>query len=192
MLSWKTLHWEACDYDEIMHNTFIHDKMQSLEFANWEEWRLQKKEEQILNLQFTHFITVSLKTHLYGAENKNTSDSQKPSWEGRWLAWLFIPSSETMKRDSTHKTNSHNVKAHVVVTDDYGEGLALYFTLCTVYSGTSEERTLWERHFCPFFGGCPSLGGSWNISILLLYNILGWNISNVVKFGQQLVCKVVM
>ena len=28
------------------------------------------------------------------------------------------------------------------------------------YSGTSEERTLWEWHFCPFFGGCPYLGGS--------------------------------
>ena len=28
-----------------------------------------------------------------------------------------------------------------------------------VYSGTSEERTLWERHFCPLFGGCPLLGG---------------------------------
>ena len=27
------------------------------------------------------------------------------------------------------------------------------------YSGTSEERTLWERHFCPLFGGCPLLGG---------------------------------
>ena len=28
-----------------------------------------------------------------------------------------------------------------------------------VYSGTSEERTLWEQHFCPLFGGCPLLGG---------------------------------
>ena len=27
------------------------------------------------------------------------------------------------------------------------------------YSETSEERTLWERHFCPLFGGCPLLGG---------------------------------
>ena len=27
------------------------------------------------------------------------------------------------------------------------------------YSGTSEERTLWERPFCPLFGGCPLLGG---------------------------------
>ena len=27
------------------------------------------------------------------------------------------------------------------------------------YSGTSEERTLWEQHFCPLFGGCPLLGG---------------------------------
>ena len=60
-------------------------------------------------------------------------------------------------------------------------------THITIYSGTSEERTLWERHFCPFLGGCPSLGGSWNISILLLYNIMGWNISNVVKFVHQLV-----
>ena len=28
-----------------------------------------------------------------------------------------------------------------------------------IYSGTSEERTLLERHFCPLFGGCPLLGG---------------------------------
>ena len=28
-----------------------------------------------------------------------------------------------------------------------------------VYSGTSEERTLWEWHFCPLFRGCPLLGG---------------------------------
>ena len=27
------------------------------------------------------------------------------------------------------------------------------------YSGTSEQRTLWERVFCPLFGGCPYLGG---------------------------------
>ena len=27
------------------------------------------------------------------------------------------------------------------------------------YSETSEERTLWERHFCPLFGGCPLLRG---------------------------------
>ena len=31
--------------------------------------------------------------------------------------------------------------------------------IAVVYSGTSEERTLWERHFCPLFGGCPLLGG---------------------------------
>ena len=35
-----------------------------------------------------------------------------------------------------------------------------YALFVGVYSGTSEERTLWERHFCPFFGGCPYLGGS--------------------------------
>ena len=29
-----------------------------------------------------------------------------------------------------------------------------------LYSRTSEQRTLWERVFCPFFGGCPYLGGS--------------------------------
>ena len=28
-----------------------------------------------------------------------------------------------------------------------------------LYSGTSEERTLWERYFCPLFRGCPLLGG---------------------------------
>ena len=25
----------------------------------------------------------------------------------------------------------------------------------TVYSKTSEERTIWDRGFCPLFGGCP-------------------------------------
>ena len=29
-----------------------------------------------------------------------------------------------------------------------------------MYSQTSEQRTLWERVYCPFFGGCPYLGGS--------------------------------
>ena len=29
-----------------------------------------------------------------------------------------------------------------------------------VYSGTSEERTIWKQRFCPLFGGCPYLGGS--------------------------------
>ena len=29
----------------------------------------------------------------------------------------------------------------------------------TDYSGTSKERTFWERHFCPLFRGCPLLGG---------------------------------
>ena len=28
------------------------------------------------------------------------------------------------------------------------------------YSGTSEQRTLWERVFCPLFGDCSYLGGS--------------------------------
>ena len=34
------------------------------------------------------------------------------------------------------------------------------YTLCTDYSRTSEQRTHWERVFCPLFGGCPYLGGS--------------------------------
>ena len=28
-----------------------------------------------------------------------------------------------------------------------------------IYSRASEQRTLWERAFCPLFGGCPYLGG---------------------------------
>ena len=31
--------------------------------------------------------------------------------------------------------------------------------LSTIYSKTSEERTLWDRGLCPLFGGCPPLGG---------------------------------
>ena len=31
--------------------------------------------------------------------------------------------------------------------------------LLYVYSRASEQRTLWERAFCPLFGGCPYLGG---------------------------------
>ena len=27
------------------------------------------------------------------------------------------------------------------------------------YSRASEQKTLWERVFCPLFGGCPYLGG---------------------------------
>ena len=37
-----------------------------------------------------------------------------------------------------------------------GELLILF---CS-YSRTSQQRTLWERIFCPLFGGCPYLGGS--------------------------------
>ena len=29
-----------------------------------------------------------------------------------------------------------------------------------LYSGTSEQRALWGRVFCPLFGGCPFFGGS--------------------------------
>ena len=40
----------------------------------------------------------------------------------------------------------------------------IYYWKCVgthiVYSGTSKQRTLWERVFCPLFGGCPYLGGS--------------------------------
>ena len=36
-------------------------------------------------------------------------------------------------------------------------GILCYYD--SIYSGTSEERTLWEQHFCPLFGGCPLLGG---------------------------------
>ena len=137
--AWKTLHCEACDYDEIMHIYLYMPKCSpwNLLSGKFCHWWLQKKEEQVLNykqiqvnLQFTHFTAVSLKTHLYGAANKNTSDSLNPAEKEDELDCSLL----LWKRDSTHKTNSHHVKAHVVVTDDYGEGLALYFTLCTVYS----------------------------------------------------------
>ena len=35
------------------------------------------------------------------------------------------------------------------------------------YSGTSEERTIWEQRFCPLFRGCPYLEGSPFIAFLL-------------------------
>ena len=28
-----------------------------------------------------------------------------------------------------------------------------------MYNRASEQRTLWERAYCPLFGGCPYLGG---------------------------------
>ena len=31
--------------------------------------------------------------------------------------------------------------------------------LYCIYSRTSEQRTLWEQAFCPFFRGCPYLRG---------------------------------
>ena len=31
--------------------------------------------------------------------------------------------------------------------------------MSSIYSKTSEERTLWDRGLCPLFGGCPLLGG---------------------------------
>ena len=34
-----------------------------------------------------------------------------------------------------------------------------YDRLQSNYSRASEQRTLWERAFCPLFGGCPYLGG---------------------------------
>ena len=36
----------------------------------------------------------------------------------------------------------------------------LYTDTQTDYSGTSEQRTHWERNHCPLLGGCPYLGGS--------------------------------
>jgi len=47
------------------------------------------------------------------------------------------------------------------------------------YSRTSEQRTLWERDFCPFFGGCPYLGGSLYFDILYIYII-----SKMFKMGR--------
>ena len=47
-----------------------------------------------------------------------------------------------------------------IANEKYLCALLLYrVPLLIQYSGTSEERTLWERHFCPLFGGCPLLGG---------------------------------
>ena len=88
-----------------------------------------------LNLQFTHFIAVSLKTHLYGAANKNTSDGWNPAEKENDELDCLSLLLKLWRRDSTHKTNSHNVKAHVVVTNDYGEGLALYlsYTMHSVF-----------------------------------------------------------
>jgi len=40
-----------------------------------------------------------------------------------------------------------------------------------LYSRTSEQRTLWEWVFCPFFGGCPYLEGSPYFDILCIYII---------------------
>ena len=34
-----------------------------------------------------------------------------------------------------------------------------YRNLRVKYSQASKQRTLWERAFCPLFGGCPYLGG---------------------------------
>ena len=41
-----------------------------------------------------------------------------------------------------------------------------------VYSRTSEQRTLWERVFCPLFGGCPYLGGSLYFYIIIMSTML--------------------
>ena len=51
-----------------------------------------------------------------------------------------------------------------------------------IYSRTSEERTLWERHF---------VLSSWVVLLsevfqFLHFYIMGWNISNVVRFVHQL------
>ena len=41
-----------------------------------------------------------------------------------------------------------------------------------VYSRTSEQRTLWERVFCPLFGGCPYLRGSLYFDIIIMSTML--------------------
>ena len=43
------------------------------------------------------------------------------------------------------------------------------------YSGTSEERTIWEQRFCPLFRGCPYLGGSPCYCFFIAYTIIGDN-----------------
>ena len=40
------------------------------------------------------------------------------------------------------------------------------------YSRTSEQRTLWERVFCPLFGGCPYLGGLLYFDIIIMSTML--------------------
>ena len=42
------------------------------------------------------------------------------------------------------------------------------------YSRAYEQRTLWERAFCPLFGGCPYLGGlplfDYNYHLSMMFN----------------------
>ena len=44
-----------------------------------------------------------------------------------------------------------------------------------IYSGTFEERTIWEQRFCPLFGGFPSLGGSRFYCFFIAYTTTGDN-----------------
>ena len=57
-----------------------------------------------------------------------------------------------------------------------------------VYSRTSDQRTRWERVFCPLFGGCPYLGGSLYFDIIInstMFKLLWMNF--ILSVGGEIV-----
>ena len=54
----------------------------------------------------------------------------------------------------------HRVKHIVQLPSASAQGLILHARLLQYeYSGTSEQRALWDRSLCPLYRGCPLFGG---------------------------------
>ena len=94
------------------------------------------------------------------------------SWVGQF-AMLTIKGNRTLRvHVHEHLIQSQYISSSrefsLVITDTYKHKNIPRTSVCSLvqshlkhlYSRTSEQRTLWERVFCPLFRGCPYLGGS--------------------------------
>ena len=84
------------------------------------------------------------------------------------MACQSIPGSPSLKIVCMEEEPGDTVPCNHVSVPVYMSPLYMHKLYVNVYSRTSEQRTLWERVFCPLFGGCPYLGGSPYFDIIII------------------------
>ena len=84
------------------------------------------------------------------------------------MACQSIPGSPSLKIVCMEEEPGEAVPCNHLSVPVYMSPLYMHKLYVNVYSRTSEQRTLWERVFCPLFGGCPYLGGSPYFDIIII------------------------